>query len=183
MGCTWRLVLPLILLTGADCLASPATLPVYDVEMVIFAYAANRANASAEKLPSLPDMDDTQPPFGPDAVAMTLRRLRETWQRLKTLPGHRPLMQLAWRQPLPDPHQGIPFRIQYPTTRDGQEGPQLIGTVSLSRYRSAILRIDLALLEQGRVYRLRKTARMQRHEVHYLDHPMLGVFATLTKVQ
>jgi hypothetical protein len=181
MGARWIGLVLLSLLSGLATAADDHA--VYAVEVVIFAYPAGSAEDTAETLPSAPDLSGTRPLPAETTGPKTEHRLDETWARLSDLPGYRPLLHLAWHQPLPDPSPGIPYRIEYPV--DPAEGSDLylLGRLQLKRQRSAFLEADLVLREQRRSYRLRQSERMNRNEVHYVDHPMLGLFATLTKLR
>jgi len=176
----WLKPMLLLFLISASALAEEPQ-PIYDIEVVIFAYPENEGD-KVRTLPSVPDLRNAGPLFREGVTPAEKHRLNETWQRLSSSGIYRPLLHLAWRQALPDPSIGMPFRIEYPEDGAPRDGPRLSGTLSLGRKTLAILEVDLLLQEHGHSYRMKKTSLMKRYEVHYLDHPMLGVFATLTKV-
>ncbi|MBF0256329.1 MAG: hypothetical protein HQL47_07680 [Gammaproteobacteria bacterium] len=156
----------------------------YQIELIFFAYAAGSAPESAERLPSLPELQDSQPLLSQGREAAEPKRLQESWQRLQAprpaMAEQRPLGYLSWRQDLPNPSQGGKIRIDYPQPARLDDGPSLIGWIRLGRAGSALLDVDLLLMDQGKTYRLQQRQRMNRNEIHYFDHPMLGVIASLS---
>lgn len=109
--------------------------------------------------------------------------------------GHyEPLLYLGWRQPVADERQAV---LVYLGTGPGSAGapPQLEGTLKVSggRYLDAELDLLLTRLEQDapravsasnegaprrpayRSYRMRDHRRMRSGELHYIDHPLMGV--------
>lgn len=156
--------------------------PGYHIELVVFAYATDSAPEAAEQLPSVPELRDSQPLSSQGREPYPPQRLQESWQRLQQQPEQRPLLYLSWRQDLPDPSPGEKIRIRYPEQQSLDDGPSLTGWIRLGRHRQAILDVDLLLMEHRKTYRLQQRQFMNRNEIHYLDHPMLGVIATLTRI-
>lgn len=138
-------------------------------------------------------------------------RLKGVWRRLARSDGYRPLFHVAWRQPSLAKRRARPVRIRSPEAPEpasGGEGrpaprPAVDGTVLL--YSSTFLHLDADLLyyrggaqratpgaapfpgedEAGdgfpTVFRLTQSRRMRLDELHYLDHPLIGVLVRVTR--
>jgi hypothetical protein len=153
--------------------------PIYNVELLFF----TQVSGSSEQFPDYPGtpkMDTNLPPLGSQHGYSIINggRLAGVRNRLERTAGYHPLHLLAWRQPLPNNTVPKPAKIdiQVPT------GERIIGTVALGRSKYAILRVDVLLQEHGVTYRLKDEIRMQRNEIHYIDHPKMGILATITKI-
>jgi hypothetical protein len=159
-------------------LMSPALpsseLPLYDVELLIFDNP--EAGAESEGNPSVGEPPDLSKAEAPPAQART-HRLEAIGKQLMAS-NYLILQHLSWRQRLSNDSRGKPIKIQ-----SNDDKNRLSGIVSLSREDLADLELDLLLLQDGRAYRLKGSRRMRRNEIHYLDHPKLGVIATITRVE
>ncbi len=143
-------------------------------------------------------------------------QLDGSWRALSRSPLHRPLLHVAWRQPVMSRETAIPVRlpagpIQNPRTgvelfdfqlldpsMPGQVLHELDGTATLTLSRYIHLEFDLVYRERlfpapadysgdhagsaARLYRLDERRRI-RHpdELHYFDHPRLGVIAQIRR--
>ena len=134
-------------------------------------------------------------------------RLQAEAQRIATDNNYELLLHTGWRQPGLPREQSLPVRIQAVEAvpadgmgyaMDAEAAPRLDGTVRLIlarylhleadlRYRDAAPANDAGLFDgfgaqaaEAPVYRLNESRRMRSREVHYLDHPMFGIIATVT---
>ncbi len=130
-------------------------------------------------------------------------RLRLTGGRME------PLLHLAWRQPIEKEKPPERIYLQSSETRDADSPtqPRLQGVVGVSLKRYLHLDLDLLLhnpsspfgagiettltadrsgyinnLKPWR-YRLQATRRMRSGDLHYIDHPVLGVIAKITSYE
>ena len=108
------------------------------------------------------------------ALSPSAYRLSGIWSALKRSGDYRPIRHLAWKQP------GLSSRSA-PLIAVGDElDPEIQGTVKLSRRRFLHLDVDVVLREANQSYRLTSSRRMRTNELHYLDHPTIGVIAIVT---
>lgn len=126
------------------------------------------------------------------------RQLKRTAGRME------PLLHLAWRQPVQNRDSAEPVYIQSPSYIQASTGyPQpsrLEGTVKISLSRYLHVDLDLLLREQiaahdpssqpslgsyttatsnYRSYRMQDHRRMRSNELHYIDHPLMGVLVEI----
>lgn len=111
------------------------------------------------------------------------RQLTEHVTRLRNSRNYRPLLHLAWRQPMAEPAQAQPLYLDF-TSRKGEK---VSGTLKVGLKRYLHLETDLLLqrpVSAGakssfganmQIYRMQANRRMRSEELHYLDHPVLGV--------
>jgi len=99
--------------------------------------------------------------------------------------GYAVLMHRRWIQDVPA--RGAPQPIQIWVEDAGGTGPQLAGTLQVTRGR--FMHVDANLwyrdgseVEAGAYMILRESRRMRLGELHYLDHPKLGVLVRTTRV-
>ena len=120
------------------------------------------------------------------------RQLGNIWASLRSSRDYRPLYHVAWRQQVADPEQTRPLYL-YLGPDAGEPGPRnppkLEGTlkVGVKRYlhldADLLLRLpvspeagdDYFLGPEHRSYRMQAKRRMRSGELHYLDHPVLGI--------
>ncbi len=131
-------------------------------------------------------------------------KLDGTYWSLRGAPGLKPLAHLAWRQPISRPGRTPPVYLG-----SAAGGAELEGTleVSVSRFlhvnldlllrrttpagpssTPALVRADDGGLPQypvsstdGYVYRMQAHRRMRSGEVHYIDHPLMGVLLRIDR--
>ena len=148
--------------------------------------------------------DDSGEPVPFATLPKSAWQLAEHEQRLKRSRNYRPLLHLAWRQQVTDPRRAQRLYLKLPQKNQSRAAPEappkVEGTISLGVERYLHLQVDLLLrrLEmadtqnsrQGRLtglgpyyqpYRLQSQRRMRSGELHYLDHPILGVLFLATK--
>lgn len=107
-------------------------------------------------------------------------------QTLHLQGGYKPLLHVAWVQPLEDGLPGQPVHIH----DGGQSGekPVLDGIVTIENGDPFNLLADLEYTlvthdAETIVYRLRERRPLRLDEVHYLDHPKFGVIARVSSLQ
>lgn len=102
-------------------------------------------------------------------------KLLDLDRRLKNSRNYRPLMHLAWRQPIAEPEYAQPIYVE-----TNQDGERLEGTLKIGVKRYLHLDVNLLLQrpsQQGgfKSYRMQTRRKMRSGVLHYLDHPVLGV--------
>lgn len=126
-------------------------------------------------------------------------RLEQTSDRLE------PLLHLAWRQPVTSSDKADALYLQAPFAQQESSlavtPPRVEGTITVSRNR--YLHVDLDLLLRKTVsqdyaqtgypasgdytpfrhYRMQGHRRMRSGELHYLDHPLMGVMVRIDPYQ
>ena len=182
----------LVLLPGAYAEERTADDPQarwYDVELVVFARTAASAGASEHWPgdPGAPDLSRAQPlsrlmldpdlPLAENAfrtLPAEQRQLGGVYRAILNGAGMEPLMYAAWRQPVTEQDQSTPV---YLTTAAGPgERAALEGTITVSAKRYLHIDTDLVLRDRdGSSYRMQAHRRMRSGELHYLDHPLMGI--------
>lgn len=189
-------LLAILSLTAGAAFAADAETPSwYDVEVLVFKNNTP-SGLDSEVWPVDPGQPDlthvtelvppaqTSPlpggaqPFQQlDDTALTLRSAAS---RLAAAPGYRPLLHLAWRQPVTA--QADAPAVHVASATGAEAAPALDGLVRVSRNR--FLHIDLDLLYRpdgtATAYRLQQSRRINSGEVHYFDHPAFGLLVKLT---
>lgn len=123
-------------------------------------------------------------------------QLSEAAGRLKRSGGYRPLLHVAWRQPgytrsearTVYIHTDLPNRFRDPDGLELSLSHVIEGTLRLSRARYLHLEADLLHHRQvpvdtpteGATFRLQDSRRMRSKEVHYIDHPLIGLLVLVT---
>ena len=122
--------------------------------------------------------------FQLEAVSYTLRRSR----------GYSPALHLAWRQPIGTARSARPLYLQWPAGGSGLPEIQGLIELSLNRY----LHVDVnflwndapgrragdAMPVTGRRWepiRFQASRRMRSGELHYLDHPRMGMLIEIRR--
>lgn len=139
-------------------------------------------------------------------------QLTSSWRALDRSSLYRPLLHVAWRQPVMSRETAIPVRLAAGPIQNMRSDADVFdfqlldpalsdtaiheldgtGTLMLSRY--VHLQFDLVYRERlfpaptgysgsaARLYRLEERRRIRRpDELHYFDHPRLGVIAQLRR--
>lgn len=124
------------------------------------------------------------------ALPGSARKLTAVAEALRRSNNYRPLAHLHWRQALMEPAAAQPIDIaSLSGATEDRTNPRVEGSLRLSVARYLHLETDLRLVEderympqdsQAAVYRLRQSRRMRSGELHYIDHPRLGVLALVT---
>ncbi|MFN2339611.1 MAG: CsiV family protein [Gammaproteobacteria bacterium] len=201
------LLLLLTLLAGGTALGEEAGRQ-FDIEVVIFAhinaYDGGEAwprdeghgfSPSAAEARSLDEVMAVLPePLEQDADWQALpgsaRKLTAVAEALRRSGNYRPLAHLHWRQALMEPAVAQSIDIAALSGAAGDRAtPRVEGSLRLSVARYLHLETDLRLVaddryllqdSQAAVYSLRQSRRMRSGELHYIDHPRLGVLALIT---
>lgn len=207
----YRLVLFCLILLAP--LAVRAETRWYEVELIIFAPTDNssvNAEAWAQGGPPIhtassrqllpPGRKSNPVPF--QQLDSSQLRLTTEFRQLRNSKRYRPLLHIGWLQPGLSKGRAVPVLIGQGTGNRAadatlSDAPRLEGTVTVTLARYLHLAVDLAYrrplasralpgdetaLEET-VFRLRESRRMKSKEVHYLDHPMLGVIALITPLE
>lgn len=187
----------LLLFAGIALGADTDAPPWYDVELIVFKNKAPPAqNGELWPLdPGTPELAQATELSPPAAGAQAFQQLASPGQtldsalaRLSASRDYRPLLHLAWRQPVtaqadaPAVHvYGGEDRAEGIETGAAAPARELDGTVRVSRNRFLHVDVDLLLREEsGRTFRLRQSRRVNSGELHYFDHPAFGALVKLT---
>lgn len=201
------LLLLLTLLAGGTALGEESGRQ-FDIEVVIFAHinaydggeawpheeshgvspGAGEARSVDDVMASLPHSFEQDADW--QALPGSARKLTAVAEALRRSSSYRPLAHLHWRQALLEPGAAQPIDIASLSGARGDRSiPRVEGSLRLSVARYLHLETDLRLVEDDRhmlrdsqaaVYRLRQSRRMRSGELHYIDHPRLGVLALVT---
>jgi hypothetical protein len=167
---------------------------MYDVEVVVF---RNRsAQAHGEQWPQRsveanqsPDSGFSSKPVetGIEELPREQHALQAIADSMQRSGAYDVLLHTTWRQAGLDRTQAQPYTMPRGLERKGYH---LEGTIRLVRERFLHLEIDLLLSKPqvafipgqamdmpDPVYELKETRRVRRGELHYFDHPYLGVIA------
>ncbi|MBL3589364.1 MAG: hypothetical protein JMN24_06160 [gamma proteobacterium endosymbiont of Lamellibrachia anaximandri] len=132
-------------------------------------------------------------PFRP--LAESEWQLSEQHQHLSRSRNYKPLLHVAWRQQVIEPDQSQQLLLELPRSSNPQatidEPLKLEGTIRVGVKRYLHLDTDLLLrrweTKDGmtgnslefrpafRTFRMQSQRRMRSGEIHYLDHPIIGV--------
>ena len=123
-------------------------------------------------------------------------QLGEAAGRLKRSGGYCPLLHVAWRQPgytrsearKVHIHTDLPNRFRDTDGLGISLNHVIEGTLRLSRARYLHLEADLLHHRQvpldtateGTMFRMQDSRRMRSKEVHYIDHPLVGLLVLVT---
>ena len=148
---------------------------------------------------TLAESEDPSATETPSAFQLLPRsefQLTEAAGRLKRSGGYRPLLHVAWRQPgytrseakKVHIHSDIPNRFRISNELDLNPDHVIDGTVRLSRSRYLHLEADLLHERETPVdsptevttFRLQDSRRMRSREIHYIDHPLIGLLVLVT---
>jgi len=204
----------------------PDEIRYYDVEIIVFTRNWEGAG-STEYWPPL-----TEPPDWSQAVALgrgnspdtadrdslhreilklpaTGHRLRKEYRTLRATRSRlRPILHLAWRQPVLSEDESIPIYIRSQDVSEqaaplaGETFPELEGTIRVSGKRYLHVHLDLLLRRltppdltsdettesadptdlapRYQAYRMLDHRRMRSNRLHYVDHPLFGVLVLAT---
>jgi len=182
-------------LVPAAAQQTATSLPMYDVELVIFRHLSEPATQEAWELESsigqrfaIPE-DDASPfessaPIDAagtqtfPALTPSKYKLSAIAAALKRSRNYQPIAHIGWTQPGFSRNAApfLPLETFIPIDRG------LTGRVALSRGRYLHLTLDLAYVPpdgSGR-FVMRQSRRMRSTELHYIDHPKFGVIAVVT---
>lgn len=201
------LLLLLTLLAGGTALGEEPGRQ-FDIEVVIFAHinaydggevwpreegngfspGTGEARSLDEVMAVLPHSFEQDADW--QALPGSARKLTAVAEALRRSSSYRPLAHLHWRQALLEPTAARSIDIaSLGGARGDRANPRVKGSLRLSVARYLHLETDLRLVEDDRyilqdsqaaVYSLRQSRRMRSGELHYIDHPRLGVLALVT---
>lgn len=169
-GFARRLFLAAALLLAA-LPALPQGAPLYTVEIVVFRNEGSSGALAGAQTVSPGSSDDVL------ATPVATRRLGGAAQKLRTAGGMRVLAHTAW--------------TQSPTNWNSRRGPSaaelglgagVTGKVIFERGRFLHLGVDLTIEDGGQRYRINEVRQVKADELHYFDHPSVGVIAIVTAV-
>lgn len=164
----------------------------FDIELVLFRYpnqydggevwepAPVASFSFTDTLPATPveDMPAAEPEWWP--LPDTSRTLGPVAYTLSRKAGYPVLAHVKWRQVVRAPGEAVPLALARVMGEESETLPAgLEGDVKVSVSRYLHLETDLRLVE-GEVYALQQQRRMRSGELHYLDHPHLGLLALIT---
>jgi hypothetical protein len=105
------------------------------------------------------------------------------YQTLQLQGGYRPLLHIAWVQPVETAMMGLPVHVH----GGGKSGESelLNGFVQIGSGDRLFLSVDLeytppAQNSEAIVYRIHEQRPIQLDEVHYLDHPKFGILGSVS---
>ncbi len=168
--------------------------PWYNIELIIF--AQNSANAGGNEIwpvnPGQPtELTTTYPTVPQDEWLLN----REYGALKRTSGRQQPILHTAWRQPVVAKKRAQPVAINL-----SAQGVPLIGTIKVSVQRYLHINVDLLLGTPSSTfnsslaatnqatytqlpdqYRFIAHRKMRSEELHYIDHPKLGIIVKATK--
>jgi hypothetical protein len=175
------------------------TIPMYEVELVIFRHLTASGADEAWNLEStvkedltIPDEDAVPFESPPAASASSTQsfpalppskfKLTAIDDTLRRSRNYQPLAHIGWTQPgyARDAAPFLSVNAFVPNTSG------LSGRMALSRGRYLHLTLDFeytapsSAADAGQRYILRQSRRMRSNERHYIDHPKFGVIAVVT---
>jgi hypothetical protein len=156
-----------LLLTSSQLMAAKT----YTIEVLAFSQSGQ--STGGEWWPSDPGQPNLHLANTPRSLGSSSKRLSGIASRLSKKAGYRVLLHQAWRQTVISPKNAKPLRLT--------SGSALDGTIKVSVKRYLHVDLDL-LLKSGKGYRLQSKRRMRSKEIHYIDHPMMGVLVLITPV-
>ena len=152
----------------------------YMVELVVFSNTdpAARHAEHVRADPGLPDTSLAIPLTGGygevEPIGQSSYRLAGVWQELRGSGQYRPLRHLAWRQ------RGT-SAARAPLVLLGESpSSNVFGTVKVTRSRFLHMELDLLIHDDQGTYRVKTRRKMSPNELHYIDHPMVGILARIT---
>ncbi len=193
-------LIPALLLSACLQVAAAAD-KQYDIELVVFQNLVRNDHGEvwpvADPLLAFEgDVDKSPPELGdqPGVIWLSGEQLHLATYRqaLKSSSGFRPLAYYAWRQPVLD--RNFALVVALPASGTETTAPYIDGTVRVSLGRYLHLDLDLQLHTESRQeefmpesggslqLRLTEQRRMRSKELHYFDHPRMGVIALITPV-
>ncbi len=138
----------------------------YDIELVVFERVT--PDRSGEQFSSEPGFP---PNSGAGSYPAAQRALGGTVAQLRQSSQYRVLVHRAWRQP------GVSRNNSRATPVQSEDGYKLTGSVTVWRQRFLHTKVDLLLRpsDGSQAVRMQESRRMRSKEIHYLDHPKIGV--------
>lgn len=163
----------------------------YDVEVIVFE-RLNPQDYAPEKSPQdpgFPDLTGSSEITPGDTSSHRLLpreqyRLNNEYDKIAKSKNLRPLIHIAWRQPVPERERGDRVHL-HSFSGSGKTAARgmapLDGVLSISKGRYLHVEADLVLRKADvgsgspQFYRMTGDLRMRSKELHYLDNPMGGM--------
>jgi len=159
----------LTLCTGSALPQSPA---LYTVEIVVFRNAGDAAALPASGAPGV-----VAAPTGEiEATPVAATRLVSATSKLRNRSsGFRVLAHTAWMQAPAGWNSRRGVSASQLGLADG-----ITGKVILERGQYLHFGVDLTIEDGGKRYRIEEVRQVKPNQIHYLDHPSVGVLAIVT---
>lgn len=200
--------LSLLALLGSVASHGDETARQFDVELILFANINAHDGGEAWPLEehrgwphndrdAQPDLEGMTPldsarqdPDGWTRLPESEHRLTALADALRRSANYRPLAHVRWRQGVLAPTASPSIDFTALTGRTQEEAmPRVDGSLRLSVARYLHLETDLRLVEDQpyaaqepgtSVIPLRQSRRMRSGELHYIDHPRMGILVLVT---
>jgi hypothetical protein len=145
----------------------------YTVEIIVF-----RTEATAPAAPTpMSDLGNaTSSASDMEITSTSVRRLVGAAQKLRNSPGLKVLAHKAWTQAPAGWNSGRSASA----AKLGLSSAGISGRITLERGQYLHVGFDLTVDEGGQRYHLNELRRIKPDEIHYFDHPAIGVVAVVT---
>jgi len=152
-----------------------AEVDAYQIELIIFSQAMPNTEVfeqTSSQITWPSDLTELSAYKKPDSTM-----LDDSYAALAKDSTYKPIMHVAWIQPVGTGGASTPVRIQ---DNDGK----LNGYLQIEQGQGLQLAIDLELTANSSngsiIYRLNEKRLIKLNDVHYLDHPKFGVIAKVS---
>lgn len=148
------------------------------------------ADDTASLLPGTENGESRETPLALEfsRIDASAYRLQEQYERMRNSRDYRPLMHVAWRQPVYDQANETTLALD----RLGKLPTSLAAMASIYVNRFLHLTLDLELAggpalttgdgaPQSTIYRLNERRKMRSAELHFFDHPRFGALALISR--
>lgn len=167
----------LLLLVGSLLSQTSSAASLWNVEVIIF------ENVNVPLTPGLTWPDHIESPSTAGAVSLAsggrgFRALNggfilsNSVAALKRSSRYRVLRHMRWQQPGISRHRPVPVVI---------EGPGLSGTMSITLGKFLHAQTNIVFNDGARNHLNQAKRRMRSNELHYIDHPKVGVLVKVTR--
>ncbi len=157
-----------LLLTSSQLMAAKK----YTIEVLVFTHSGQ--DTGGEAWPSNPGQPHLQQANAPRSLGSSSKRLSGIASRLSKKAGYTPILHQVWIQTVVSKKNAKLVRLTSSST-------PMDGTIKVSVNRYLHVDLDL-LLKTGKSYRLQESRKMRSKQIHYIDHPMMGVLVLITPV-
>jgi len=194
-GTFGRLQLLGILLFCFQALPVQAQAPaIYDVEIIVFLNLHPDDAGEQWPAPAMPREEAFESAFPPGEfteLTYSFYQLKGITESLQNSRNYKVLLHRAWRQLAYDRKNAVPYPLE---SVAGDDRDSIAGSVKLVRERFLHLDVDVLLMSnQGGnraggtqaappvpTFALQEVRRIRSNELHYFDHPYLGMIAQVT---
>ncbi len=151
--------------------------PIFKIELLVFTQDGYTTEVFSQTESTIDWPSNTVSDEAYQKVDRTFWRLDGVANRLDKKAGYRLLYHSAWLQPIPPNRLSVPVRIQNPERT-------LNGYFRIQRGHLVHLLTDIEYTPPSAsvIYHLSEKRRFKFNEIHYLDHPRLGVIARVTPI-